>query len=633
MSQKSKLLRVCCTKCNQVFKYDKGQTNFESKKRYCPECKEPLVLKASPTGQTSPSLAADEVTINHPESPTRMAGPDVTPVNQSPAAPPHATLASLPAEETKFSKTLTTSPHSKTTSSSHATSTPGVKRRSSNQFFNWTTINSWLVMFVLALFIAIAIALFVRLSSIESQVATLNQRVALAAKPNQPQVSVGIVSPPEDTTEEIEGRHEVKGQPPTGPVDDDRSGDKVISGDESQPISLAGNGPFKRRPPNPDGENAKNEKQPQGPQAGTSPPLENDENGRDTTKQLPSKPSLFAPSHDKPVTLENEPDYRKDYYDAMATGQYILELPNPKTEMRFIYIPAGNYKIGCSPDQLAMLRAIFLDSGDPSAAGFAGHNAKPAIQIQLTRGFFILDHEITREQYSFYQNAKQKNQTESNSSSPENNSEKPNGRDVSEEDLPKTDVTWREANGYCKWLSNETNQDIRLPTEIEWEIAARGAGLRLYPWPGDVFQAWAEKQGDEPHPQPIGENTKDVSWRGVRNLGGNVSEWTLDKYARSLHNRLKESIDKSSLGSMESPYRFDPSDMKNNRFIIDALVVDPNDPRPARTYRGGSYKDTRGNCVVVGRRSLQETVSSPAIGFRPILALPQSLDYDGKMAE
>jgi len=124
-----------------------------------------------------------------------------------------------------------------------------------------------------------------------------------------------------------------------------------------------------------------------------------------------------------------------------------------------------------------------------------------------------------------------------------------------------------------------------------------------------------------------------VSWRGVRNLGGNVSEWTLDKYVRSLHNRLKESVDKSSPESMDSPYRFDPSDVKNNRIIKDALVVDPNDPRPARTYRGGSYKDTRGNCVVVGRRSLQETVSSPSIGFRPILALPESLDYDGKTAE
>ncbi len=53
---------------------------------------------------------------------------------------------------------------------------------------------------------------------------------------------------------------------------------------------------------------------------------------------------------------------------------------------------------------------------------------------------------------------------------------------------PVTNVTWRDAWAYCQWLSKERGETVRLPTEAEWEMAARGEDGRIYPW-GDSFDS------------------------------------------------------------------------------------------------------------------------------------------------
>jgi formylglycine-generating enzyme required for sulfatase activity len=91
------------------------------------------------------------------------------------------------------------------------------------------------------------------------------------------------------------------------------------------------------------------------------------------------------------------------------------------------------------------------------------------------------------------------------------------------EDHPVSHVTWLEAKTYCSQVGK------RLPSDVEWEKAARGTDGRLYPWGDKVPKK-------KPHPyysglikRRGGLNRKDVSPFGVRDMAGSVWEWTQDQ--------------------------------------------------------------------------------------------------------
>ncbi len=100
---------------------------------------------------------------------------------------------------------------------------------------------------------------------------------------------------------------------------------------------------------------------------------------------------------------------------------------------------------------------------------------------------------------------------------------------------PVVGVSWYEAVAYCRWLSAATVRAFRLPSEAEWEKAARGADdTRRFPW-GDKFELGRANTAEA----GIGATTRvdafsrGASPYGVLDLAGNVYEWTLSKWGRN----------------------------------------------------------------------------------------------------
>jgi formylglycine-generating enzyme required for sulfatase activity len=93
-------------------------------------------------------------------------------------------------------------------------------------------------------------------------------------------------------------------------------------------------------------------------------------------------------------------------------------------------------------------------------------------------------------------------------------------------DLPVTSMSWLDAVTYCAWIGELLNKPIRLPTEAEWEKAARGSDGRIYPW----GNSWDPDRANTPdqgagYLMPIGVYPDGVSPYGVHDMAGNVWEW------------------------------------------------------------------------------------------------------------
>ena len=128
------------------------------------------------------------------------------------------------------------------------------------------------------------------------------------------------------------------------------------------------------------------------------------------------------------------------------------------------------------------------------------------------------------------------------------------------EDHPVVWVTWRDARAYCNWLSSVTGERCRLPSEAEWEKAARGTEGRVYPW-GDAWDAsLCNAEIKIKDTTPVDAYPRGASPYGLLDVAGNVWEWT-----RSLY----------------KGYPYDPGDGRED---LEASA--------ARVVRGGAFYNT-----------------------------------------
>jgi formylglycine-generating enzyme required for sulfatase activity len=164
----------------------------------------------------------------------------------------------------------------------------------------------------------------------------------------------------------------------------------------------------------------------------------------------------------------------------------------------------------------------------------------------------------------------------------ETNRRKPDDRGWSRETRPVMNVTWDDANAFCDWLSRKTGKNIRIPSEAQWEKAARGTDQRKYPWGnGEPNCAGTNYNDCRGRTMPVGSYPFDVSFYGVYDMAGNVKEWCSDWYEES--------------------------------YYSDSPVNNPTGPATGikRVHRGGSWKSDADGVRAIDRDSaLPENFSS-----------------------
>jgi formylglycine-generating enzyme required for sulfatase activity len=118
-------------------------------------------------------------------------------------------------------------------------------------------------------------------------------------------------------------------------------------------------------------------------------------------------------------------------------------------------------------------------------------------------------------------------------------------------------VNWEMAVDFCRWVSGITGKLVNLPTEAQWEKAARGTDARLYPWgdqePNEKLANFGKKFEDGSHAlTPVGKFPTGASPYGVLDMAGNINQWVLDWYSNQYY---KESPGTNPAGPDSGKYR------------------------------------------------------------------------------
>jgi formylglycine-generating enzyme required for sulfatase activity len=177
-----------------------------------------------------------------------------------------------------------------------------------------------------------------------------------------------------------------------------------------------------------------------------------------------------------------------------------MQPPN-NLDLDFVHIPASDFLMG----------------SDPGHDHQADSDEQPQHTLSVS-DYYIMRHPVTNAQYRQFVEATghrlplfwQKGEFPSDKA-----------------DHPVVGVSYRDAIAYCRWAGEQTGLALRLPTEAEWEKAARGTDGRIYPWgnrweTGRCNTREAKLKGTTPvgYFSPAGDSSY-----GLTDLGGNVQEW------------------------------------------------------------------------------------------------------------
>jgi formylglycine-generating enzyme required for sulfatase activity len=231
-------------------------------------------------------------------------------------------------------------------------------------------------------------------------------------------------------------------------------------------------------------------------------------------------------------------------------------------DVSFVWVPAGCFMMG----------------SDKTKDSNANPDEQPQHKVCLTRGFWIGEFDITNAQFDAYVKATgAPHQVDSSCSATS-----------SAPDQPVVCVSWDDAVGYAKWLGG------RLPTEAEWEFAARGPVSPIYPWGNTFDGSKANTTGNGLGKTTIvGLYPAGASWVGAQDMAGNVWQWVADWYSDSYY---------------QSSTPNDPTGPTSGQY---------------RVLRGGSWYSNQGFARAASRSSYVPPDNRfDNIGFRVVCAAP-----------
>lgn len=160
-------------------------------------------------------------------------------------------------------------------------------------------------------------------------------------------------------------------------------------------------------------------------------------------------------------------------------------------------------------------------------------------------------------------------------------------------ELPVCCVSWFDAVAYCRWFAGKHRIACRLPTELEWEKATRGADGRFFAWGSRFDPTFSKMRDSRPgfgQPEPAGSFPADVSPYGVHDLGGGMRSWVGD-----IHGEL------SPEAALAEP---------------EPAPGTPRDEAGTRVLRGGAWLNSMQYCRAASRNRLFTLIRDTSYGVR-----------------
>ncbi len=320
----------------------------------------------------------------------------------------------------------------------------------------------------------------------------------------------------------------------------------------------------------------------------------------DIAKNEPTDSTVLCRMHELIERADSLAEFNKVQYRFSSTAMFLDEARSGLEALREVggadsVLAVRRAENDRRRDILKTRRELFEDlipvQGGPFIRGFdrGEFDARPSREVALS-SFYIGAHEITNREYRAYLLDTDRSGPTGRGAGQRayawNGTEYPEGK----EDHPVVLVTWQDAKRFAQWAGMD------LPTEAQWEKAARGSDGRHYPWGNEFDLERAVSRESKAKLSPVGNRSGDVSPCGAVDMAGNVREWVQDWYGSEYYRS------RSSKGP-------DPAGPGRGRF---------------RVARGGSW---RTDAVVTGlthaRGNLSPQSKDSDLGFR--LALPDSL--------